>query len=365
MLKSCMLCGSEESEVDLLLSVPCGRHWICSDDVASFFEHATNNESLFPPKCCGQILLLEDYEDHVPFDVAWAYQKKEQGEYAILAKFRVYCGHPPCATFLHPTSHLQDPETKTAYAICEAEGCGKLTCTKCRALIQDGIENHECQKDEEAKRFKQAAAENGYQECTGCGATVELSEACKHITCGCGQSFCYVCGRDWEDYHACPIYGPPIFDEEGYNQDGFHRDTGLNRAGLNRRQDITRARAEHWGDGGDDETNDEQAEWEVLQHLNEETRHMLELLPPHVREEVLDQFRIELFETQGILFDQFQGENDEDAEVEDDEAEHENDEDSEGGESDIGCSLGEENWVMKNTTEFYKKWLHMYPVFVI
>jgi hypothetical protein len=54
--------------------------------VGSFFENATNNESLFPPKCCGQMLLLQDYESYVPFDVAWDYQMKEQGEYAILAK---------------------------------------------------------------------------------------------------------------------------------------------------------------------------------------------------------------------------------------------------------------------------------------
>jgi hypothetical protein len=30
--------------------------------------------------------MLNDYEDYVSFDVAWAYQVKEQGEYAILAK---------------------------------------------------------------------------------------------------------------------------------------------------------------------------------------------------------------------------------------------------------------------------------------
>jgi hypothetical protein len=86
MSKSCVICGSEEDEGETLLMAPCERHWICADDVGSFFENATNNESLFPPKCCGQMLLLQDYESYVPFDVAWDYQMKEQGEYAILAK---------------------------------------------------------------------------------------------------------------------------------------------------------------------------------------------------------------------------------------------------------------------------------------
>jgi len=84
--KSCVICGGEESEGELLIQAPCGSHFVCPDDVASFFERATDNESLFPPKCCGQIFMLQQYEEYVPFDVQWAYQVKEQGEYATLAK---------------------------------------------------------------------------------------------------------------------------------------------------------------------------------------------------------------------------------------------------------------------------------------
>jgi hypothetical protein len=84
--KSCVICGGEESAGEVLVEAPCRTHWVCTDDVASFFERATQNESLFPPKCCGQIFLLQDYEDHVPFEVSWPYQVKEHGEYATLAK---------------------------------------------------------------------------------------------------------------------------------------------------------------------------------------------------------------------------------------------------------------------------------------
>jgi hypothetical protein len=86
MSKSCVICGTEEREGELLLEAPCGRHSVCADDVGSFFENATNNESLFPPQCCGAMFMLEDYEDYVPFEVAWAHQMKQQGEYSILAK---------------------------------------------------------------------------------------------------------------------------------------------------------------------------------------------------------------------------------------------------------------------------------------
>lgn len=86
MAKSCIICGGDEDSGEVLLEAPCQRHWVCTDDIASFFERATENESLYPPKCCSQLFLLDVYEAHVPFEVSWAFQKKAQGEYSVLAK---------------------------------------------------------------------------------------------------------------------------------------------------------------------------------------------------------------------------------------------------------------------------------------
>ncbi|KAH6870304.1 hypothetical protein BKA58DRAFT_457741 [Alternaria rosae] len=312
MSKSCVICGTEESEGELLLEAPCGRHLVCADDIGSFFENATNNESLYPPQCCDVMFVLDDYEDYVPFEVAWAYQVKQQGEYTILAKFRTYCANPSCARFLPPGTHVEDPESKIIYAICEAEECGKLTCVKCQTALDQGARNHKCEQSEDDKKFKQTANEKGYQECFVCGATVELAEACNHITCECGNSFCYICGENWPGLHGCPHYGPAEYDEEGYNQDGFHRDSGLSREGLTRRQEIMRARAEDEAQGDDDDDEDEDEgnehnnpEWEVLQHLTPDQRAVVNMLPHGPREDALDQHRIELFENQGITFDQF------------------------------------------------------------
>ncbi|KAH7361234.1 hypothetical protein BKA66DRAFT_444801 [Pyrenochaeta sp. MPI-SDFR-AT-0127] len=308
MSKSCVICGGDESEDELLLEAPCGRHWVCPDDVASYFERATTNESLFPPKCCGQMFLLHEYEDYIPFETAWAYQVKEQGEYAILAKFRIYCANRPCARFLHPTSHVEDPNTKITYAICESDDCGKVTCVKCKTLLDHGTKNHTCQQTEDDAKFKLTATKKGYQECFVCGATVELAEACNHITCECGHDFCYICGKDWDGLHGCPHYGPATYDDEGYNQDGFHRTTGLNRDGLTRRQDLARARGEEDPNEDDDAEQDEDPDWDVLQHLTPEQLMTINVLQGADREDALDQHRIELMETQGVTFNQGQPE---------------------------------------------------------
>ncbi|KAF1828664.1 hypothetical protein BDW02DRAFT_584306 [Decorospora gaudefroyi] len=302
MSKSCVICGSNESECELLLSAPCGSHWVCTDDVASFFENATNNESLFPPKCCDQMFMLADYAEYVPVEMAWAYQVKEQGEYAILARFRTYCANRACAKFLHPASHIKDPKTSVTYAICEAEDCGLSTCVECKQLLEEGTRNHECKQNEDDKRFKQMATEKGYQECSVCGATVELAEACNHITCECGNAFCYICGEDWPGLHSCPHYGPPIYDEEGYNQDGFHRETGLNRDGLDRHLGARGEGEDPDDDGEREDREEEDADWEIMQHMTPDQRDMVNQLPFGPREDALDQMRIELFEIHGILF---------------------------------------------------------------
>lgn len=96
-------------------------------------------------------------------------------------RFRIYCANPPCGKFLHPSSHIEDSDSKITYAICESDDCGKTTCVKCRTQIDQDTQNHVCEQNENDVKFKQTAAEKGYQECSNCGATVELAEACNHI----------------------------------------------------------------------------------------------------------------------------------------------------------------------------------------
>jgi hypothetical protein len=91
MAKTCVICGDDEAGGEQLLEAPCQRHWVCTGDVASFFKRATESEGLYPPKCCGQIFLLDLYESYVPFDVQWAFQMKEMGEYSVLAKYVSVC----------------------------------------------------------------------------------------------------------------------------------------------------------------------------------------------------------------------------------------------------------------------------------
>jgi hypothetical protein len=263
-------------------------------------------------------------------------------------RFRVYCGNPSCTEFLQPSSHVTDPLTSISYATCSSGSCGKMTCTGCRALLLNGTEGHICQKDENEAKFRQTATEKGYQQCEMCGATVELTEACNHMTfvclvrlryekaniqhhrCGCGNDFCYICGKVWSGIHGCPRYGPAIYDEESYNQDGFHRDTGLNREGLTRRQESARLGDEDDEDDEDDDDEERGEDWDVMQHLEPEQRITINFLQGVARVDALDQLRMMLFETRGILFG-LGDDGSEDSEHDNEEENEDSDETADGG----------------------------------
>lgn len=69
------------------------------------------------------------------------------------------------------------------YAACKGEGgCGKKTCTGCKALVEGDAQSHVCEENEGDKQFKDLAREKRFQECPSCCSVVELKEACNHIT---------------------------------------------------------------------------------------------------------------------------------------------------------------------------------------
>jgi hypothetical protein len=245
-------------------------------------------------------------------------------------RYRIYCADPSCATFLGPAGHITNPDANITYAVCEGTDCGKITCVTCKKLLPNGIEGHVCEVQEDERKFRETAKEQGYQECASCGHIVELAEACNHITCKCGHSFCYVCGKDWRGVHGCPQYGKATYDEEGFNQDGFHRDTGLDREGLTREQQMRRHHGHEHDDGEDDDREDdddgEPDDWDVLQHVDEEFRAFIDTLPPGERQETLEATRIQLMEERGIVFDNPRHDQQDDGEEEEEEDDDDDDE---------------------------------------
>ena len=97
----------------------------------------------------------------------------------------IYCSRRGCGVFLPPVQ-ADGPDAM----ICLE--CGVLTCRHCQRAFHPGIE---CAADVDTQQARALATRNGWKPCPRCRNMVERRSGCPHMTCRCGQEFCYHCGQ--------------------------------------------------------------------------------------------------------------------------------------------------------------------------
>ncbi|KAL7898113.1 hypothetical protein HDV63DRAFT_33721 [Trichoderma sp. SZMC 28014] len=180
--RRCIVCNEDFPFVDTL-RCPCS-HDYCRGCLSNYISKALNDESIFPPRCCGKTIPLDGVNQiFIPPDILGKYRAKEL-EYG--STNRLYCHLPSCSTFI-PTQFIKD-EVATCVK------CRNRTCTICKGASHVG----DCPKDTETANILRIAGDNGWKRCFKCRRLVELSHGCNHIYCKCGAQFCYTCGKRWK-----------------------------------------------------------------------------------------------------------------------------------------------------------------------
>ncbi|KAI0133238.1 hypothetical protein F4776DRAFT_655127 [Hypoxylon sp. NC0597] len=163
--RPCEACGDEKHFAQLARA-PC-QHEYCGPCLTRIFQNATNDESLFPPRCCRQPIPLAESRVFLNAKVAEEFRQKAL-EYSTPR--RTYCHNGGCNKFI--------PQT----------------CMTCKGASH----NNDCPNDEQLQQVLQLAQEQHWQRCQNCWALVELNFGCNHMTCRCGHDFCYICGARWK-----------------------------------------------------------------------------------------------------------------------------------------------------------------------
>ena len=161
----CCVCNCECSEWQLIRG-PCGDGY-CKTDIQELFELSIKDESLFPPRCCGQSILLDAAR---PLLTSEQQLNFEQKSLELNTIDRVYCFDTMCGKFIPPAA--VDGEKATCSA------CNKLTCAICKSEGHKG----DCPKDPAYEALMATAAELGFQTCPRCHRLVELNFGCNHMT---------------------------------------------------------------------------------------------------------------------------------------------------------------------------------------
>ncbi|PGG97301.1 hypothetical protein GX51_07396 [Blastomyces parvus] len=197
---TCLTC-LDDIPVSKAAQLACS-HNMCEDCLKRVFTMSVTDPQHMPPKCCTS--------DHIPlrhvdklfdveFKIKWNKKYKE-----FTTENRLYCPTKDCGEWIKPSQiHLDTSGGATGgrrFGICGS--CSTKVCGLCNGQWHTGSE---CPKDDETRRFVEAAKENGWQRCYGCSAMVELTEGCNHMTCRCGAEFCIICAARWKTC-ACPWF---------------------------------------------------------------------------------------------------------------------------------------------------------------
>ncbi|KAG1726009.1 uncharacterized protein EDB91DRAFT_1166930 [Suillus paluster] len=172
---------------------PCG-HFYDIGCITDLFQSATRDESLYPPRCCRQNILLPQVRPHLTQAVLTEFELKAQ-EFGTLK--RVYCVAPTCSRFLGP---LYEGFFSKVFT-CPSSTCTTTTCGKCRGRYEGFT--HLCTPDVEAEQVLALSRTSGWSRCPGCAQMIELNMGCFHMTCRCRTEFCYLCRALWKSCR-CP-----------------------------------------------------------------------------------------------------------------------------------------------------------------
>lgn len=104
--------------------------------------------------------------------------------------------------------------------ICKDEFCvngcadvhSGLSCASYQTLIQ-----------KEGKAFYSILRKDHIKTCGKCGAWIEKTKGCNHITCKCKHEFCYLCGIEWKNCD-CDQFGDD-FDDSSDSEIGHYSDS--------------------------------------------------------------------------------------------------------------------------------------------
>lgn len=163
--RRCIVCGDDFPFVDTL-RCPCS-HDYCRGCLSNYINKAIDDESIFPPRCCGQPIPLDGVNQiFIPAGIIGKYRAKEL-EYN--SSKRIYCHIPTCSAFI-PTQFVRD-EVATCIR------CQSRTCVICKGPAHNG----DCPKDTATTNFLLVAGDNGWKRCYKCRRMVELTHGCNHI----------------------------------------------------------------------------------------------------------------------------------------------------------------------------------------
>ena len=173
----CSVC-SESILKDQMCRLAC-KHYYCRECLAQAIQTAVKDKKAF--RCCKQQVDVPTVAKRLSPQVTNAYAALVE---ELSTPNPTYCHIRKCSTFLPPSTYVGD----TA----RCPHCSIETCRLCKQRSHPGVI---CKQDTAGQALLNLGSKKKWTQCPHCKTMVERRSGCLHMTCRCGTSFCYNCGR--------------------------------------------------------------------------------------------------------------------------------------------------------------------------
>lgn len=201
----CGICTYTKKSSEMFHNSKACRHVYCSDCIRSHVA-AKIRDNLTVVTCphpdCKGVIGPEVCRSIVPQQVLERWESI-LCENVVIGSEKFYCPFKDCSAML-----VKDGDA-VGVTSSECPNCNRLFCAQCKVGWHSGIDCREFQSEKKGERNPEdlmlidLAKNEKWMRCSKCRFYVEKTSGCLHITCRCGHHFCYMCGKAYDETHAC------------------------------------------------------------------------------------------------------------------------------------------------------------------
>ncbi|KAK7389697.1 hypothetical protein VNO78_24960 [Psophocarpus tetragonolobus] len=196
----CGICMEPKSREEMFRNQNC-THSFC-DDCIGRYVGAKIQENISVVKCpdpkCTGVVEPQFCRSIIPKEVLDRWENA-LCENWLLGSQNFCCPFKDCSAML-----ISDAEETVTTSECPH--CNRLFCAQCKVSWHAGMDCNEFRNLKPDERGRddlmvlELAKDKSWRRCPRCKFFVEKIEGCSHISCRCGNEFCYVCGSPWRQH---------------------------------------------------------------------------------------------------------------------------------------------------------------------
>ncbi|KAH6756935.1 RING/U-box superfamily protein [Perilla frutescens var. hirtella] len=206
--ESCSIC-CEEMLSSMMITIKCS-HKFCSHCMKTYAEgkiQCSQVPIICPQLGCKYCISAPECSLFLPVT---SYESLERAleEANVLKSNRIYCPYPSCSVLLDPHDCLSTRASSSSQSdnsCVECPVCQRFICVDCEVPWHSSMTCEEYQnlpleeRDASDLTLHRLARNKRWRRCEQCRRMIELTHGCYHMTCWCGNEFCYSCGADYRD----------------------------------------------------------------------------------------------------------------------------------------------------------------------